>query len=106
MTQKTFDFDVEYKPSPPFQRHSDTSYGAAESIVEPSGRLRDLVYGCIHEAGLLGCTDEEVQIALDMNPSTQRPRRVELVKDGMVRDSGRVRQTRSGRNAVVWVLCR
>ena len=104
MPQKTFDFDIEYKPSPPFQRHSETSHEAAEAIAHPSARLRHLVYECIRDSQQQGLTDEEVQLALDMNPSTERPRRVELVNAGLVRASGRVRPTRSGRNAVVWVL--
>jgi hypothetical protein len=37
-----------------------------------------------------------------MNPSTQRPRRVELVEGGWVEDSGERRPTRSGMDAVVW----
>lgn len=57
-----------------------------------------------HIARTGGATDEEMQQALDMNPSTQRPRRVELVDDGWVEDSGRTRKTPSGRDAVVWVL--
>lgn len=39
-----------------------------------------------------------------MNPSTERPRRVELVENGLVEDSGRVRQTDSKTEAVVWIV--
>ncbi len=49
-----------------------------------------------------GGTDEEVQQELGLNGSSQRPRRSELVKAGLVEDSGRVRPTTSGRCAVVW----
>ena len=50
-----------------------------------------------------GMTDEEIQDALRMNPSTQRPRRVELVEGGWIVDSQRRRRTRARRDAVVWV---
>lgn len=48
-----------------------------------------------------GLTDEEMQARLGMNPSTQRPRRIELAKAGMIQKAG-VRKTASGRNADVW----
>jgi hypothetical protein len=48
-----------------------------------------------------GLTDEEQQAALKMNPSTQRPRRVELVRRGLVAEFG-TRRTSSGRMATVW----
>jgi hypothetical protein len=51
-----------------------------------------------------GGTDEELQDALGMNPNTQRPRRIELVERGLVRDSGRTRKTKSGRRATVWEI--
>jgi hypothetical protein len=49
-----------------------------------------------------GLTDEQMQTYLGMNPSTQRPRRIELVRSGLVVDSGFKRPTRSGRDATVW----
>jgi DNA-binding IclR family transcriptional regulator len=48
-----------------------------------------------------GLTDEEMQRRLGMNPSTQRPRRIELARRGMVVEAG-TRKTASGRNASVW----
>jgi hypothetical protein len=48
-----------------------------------------------------GMTDEEQQAALAMNPSTQRPRRIELVRRGLVVEAG-TRKTSSGRMAAVW----
>lgn len=90
------------QPTLPFQPHSDTSREAAESI--DANTLRERVHRYIREQGPFGATDDEVQYELDMNPSTQRPRRIELVQQGRVRDSGRKRKTRSGRNATVWVV--
>ncbi len=47
-------------------------------------------------------TDQEIQEVLELDPSTERPRRVELVRMFLVRDSGLRRLTRSGRHATVW----
>ena len=86
--------------SAPHQPHSETSREAAEEIRPVAGELRKAVFVYIKQHG--GATDEEVQKALEMSPNTQRPRRVELVDRGMVRDSGQKRRTKSGRKAVVW----
>ena len=48
-----------------------------------------------------GLTDEEMQLRLGMNPSTQRPRRIELMRMGLVQRAG-TRRTSSGRSADVW----
>jgi hypothetical protein len=48
-----------------------------------------------------GLTDEEQQRLLEMNPSTQRPRRIELARRGLVVEAG-TRRTASGRMATVW----
>ena len=107
MPQRSMDFELDGlvdRANPPFQGHSVTSRQAAESIAKPSRTLKAKVHFFISIRGRDGCTDEEIQTALGMNPSTQRPRRVELVRDGVVKDSGKQRKTRSGRNAVVWVI--
>jgi|SaaInlLV_10m_DNA_2_1039722.scaffolds.fasta_scaffold09822_3 hypothetical protein len=89
--------------SPPFVKGSDTSKDAAGAIKASAGVLRAQVLRFIEDAGNDGATDEEIQTALDMNPSTERPRRGELVTQGAVKDSGVRRPTRSGRQAGVWV---
>jgi hypothetical protein len=48
-----------------------------------------------------GLTDEEMARRLGMNPSTQRPRRIELARRGLVVKCG-TRRTASGRMADVW----
>jgi hypothetical protein len=85
------------------QQHSDTSVAAGVSIAPAACKMRALVLAWIETTGATGATDEEIQEALAMNPSTQRPRRGELVERGWVADSGRCRNTRSGRGATVWV---
>lgn len=87
---------------PPAQHHSLTSIAAAASIIGGAARSRRRVYELLFSYG--GLTDEEIQEALRMNPSTERPRRIELVELLLVRDSGLRRKTRSGRSAVVWEI--
>jgi hypothetical protein len=91
-----------YLPPVPFVRTSDTSVQAAEEAAEaaPTQRQRVLDELAAYSEGL---TDEELQMALPMNPSTERPRRIELVRMGLVADSGRTRRTMAGRQATVWV---
>jgi len=89
-------------PVAAFQRHSPTSKEAAEAIEPKAGTLRAKVLAFIRRQSRHGATDEEIQDALRMNPSTQRPRRVELVEQKLRAGSG-TRPTRSGRAAVVWV---
>ncbi len=88
----------------PYVPHSETSRMAAAEAESSASTLRALVYRTILEAGATGCTDEELQGALSMNPSTQRPRRIELVHRRLVLDSGERRKTRAGRWATVWVV--
>lgn len=86
---------------PKYQAHSDTSFAAAEQIKPDASTLRGKIYELLCNSP--GMTDEEQQDATGMNPSTQRPRRIELVERGLVRDSGITRETKSGRKAVVWI---
>lgn len=80
-----------------------TSIAAAESMRPHVQTLRRKVCEFIAQAGAKGCTDEEIQIGLDMNPSTERPRRGEIWAFGLITDSmGEKRATKSGRSAVVW----
>jgi hypothetical protein len=81
---------------------SPTSRAAAAKIEPRRNNLQAIVYAYI-AACSAGATDEEIQEGTGMNPSTQRPRRNELVEQGLIVDSGRTRPTRSGRAAVVWV---
>jgi hypothetical protein len=89
----------------PAVRGSATSRAAAVSLPQATrNAMQERVYrflcACPH-----GATDEEMQQRLAMNPSTQRPRRIELVKQGLVAEGG-TRKTQSGRNAVVWLAVR
>lgn len=89
---------------PPSQAHSPTSKAAAIAIKPARQTLQARVLDLIRAAGYAGLTDEQIITILNMNPSTERPRRIELQEAGKIVDSGRTRKTRSGRNAVVWVI--
>jgi len=90
--------------SAPFQQHSATSRAAAIEISKKLNPLQLAVLAFVVQRGALGATDEEIQNGLTMNPSTQRPRRIELERKGLVADSGTTRKTKAGRPAVVWVV--
>lgn len=103
MPSRQLDLFIDRPPEPPYQSHSATSAEAAQAIEPRAETLRKAVLDLLRKCGDVGATDEEIQDTLAMNPSTQRPRRIECVELGLVRDSGRTRPTRSGRQAVVWI---
>lgn len=88
-------------PGAPFIAGSPTSHAAAEEIKPTAQNLRERVFACIadHPYGL---NDEEIAELLRMNPSTERPRRIELQRSGRIRQDG-TRMTKSGRQGVAWV---
>jgi hypothetical protein len=94
------------EPGVPYQKHSPTSKAAAHDISGQAHNLREVVFNFIDRMGARGATDDEIEVGLQISPSTVRPRRVELVEAGKVVDSGRTRPTRSGRQAVVWIARR
>jgi len=94
-----------YGGTPPHVAGSDTSEEAAKEIEPKVGRLHWTLVAALERGGS-GMTDEQMQEACDMEQSTQRPRRVELVASGMVCDSGERRRTRAHRWAVVWQIHR
>lgn len=85
--------------------HGDTAQAAAKAIKLRSGTQRAAVLLELFEAnvsGRSGMCDEELQFALEMGASSERPRRVELVRMGYVEDSTVRTRTTSGQEAVVW----
>lgn len=72
-------------------------------MADAATTIRETVFDDIDNQGPDGATDEEIQKRLKLNPSTERPRRVELVDALRVFESGYERQTCSGRWAGVWV---
>ena len=87
---------------PPCVRTSATSREAADALdAKRLNALHRQVLASLRSRGDLGATDEEMQLGIPMAPSTQRPRRVELARRGLLVDAG-TRKTSSGRNACVW----
>ena len=92
--QGYIDFDA------PAQRHSPTSVEAAKS--QTSGKResdRQTILFALEENGPM--TDEELVACTGIGANTVRPRRVELVRDGLVKAAGEGR-TLSGKRAVKW----
>lgn len=90
----------------PAHRHAgDTENAAAASASLVSGKTRRVVLKAFirrasEDGG--GYTDEELAKATGLRHYTAAPRRGELVKLGLVVDSGIRRPTTSGHNAIVW----
>lgn len=85
---------------PPFQRHSETSREAAISVYgEVRNTQQSRLYDYLLNHG--PATDETCAAMLDMNPSAERPRRIELVEKGLVEACG-TGITKSGRKAQLW----
>lgn len=84
-------------PPPPYQKHSDTSKAASDQIAPVAGRCKALVYEYI-VAAPNPVSDEEGAVALNMNPSTYRPRRIDLEREELICKVLQV-TTASGRKA-------
>jgi hypothetical protein len=86
-----------------------TSHQAAAAITaERLTQVQQLVVDQLRTHGPM--TDEQllrsiaVDTGRDFAPSTIKTRRSELVAAGVVVDTSEIRQTRFGRNAIVWAL--
>ena len=93
---------VPVRPAPAVES-SPTSVAAARLIEgSPRHAARVAVFQAI-AASTDGLTDERGIEITGLSESTYRPRRLELMGDGAVRNSGKTRLTKRGRDAVVWV---
>lgn len=88
-------------PAEPETEHS-TSREAADSMETHATNLRAKVLALIEGAGVLGMTDDEIEVSTGLRHQTASARRRELVLKGLIEPNGR-RKTRSGRWAKVWV---
>ena len=82
--------------------HPITSKSSQAKTKTISGKARKMVYEYLLLCKQRGATDEEIQKGCGLNPSTERPRRIELVEMGLAEPSGMTRKTSSNRNAIVW----
>ena len=85
----------------PYVATSPTSKAAAEEIEPQVVNLKERVFDEIKCCQ--PCTDEMISEHTGLNPSTARPRRVELVRAGRVVQVGEGK-TSSGRRAALWGL--
>lgn len=86
-----------------FIKHSPESQAAAEAAAPIAGTKRWAVLQFIAAQGIYGATDDEIQVGLGMNPSTERPRRIELYEGRFIVKLRTTRPTRGGRQAAVWL---
>lgn len=80
-----------------------TSVAAKVGNAAAAAAQRARVLEALRDAGGAGLTDDEMQDRLRMSGNTQRPRRGELEREGLVISTEMKRPTRSGRLAVVWM---
>lgn len=78
----------------------DTSIEAAGAMT--NARAESIRLSVLTELRLRPQTDQELAERLGVSGNTIRPRRIELVESGMVRDSGERRLTKAKRKAIVW----
>lgn len=87
------------KSHPIYKGMTQTSFEAFEAAKPWAGNARERVFQALLKNGPM--TDEEIQAFLAMNPSTERPRRIELESEGRVVACG-LSTTKAGRKALLW----
>ena len=81
----------------------ETSQAAARRALGRSGSQRNAIYQEIKSRGSDGMTCDEICEYFQMLVQSATPAINTLANDGWLEDSGRRRNTRSGREAIVWV---
>lgn len=81
-----------------------TSVMAALLTLPRTRTRRMAVLEAIAWAGEEGRTDDELILEMGIPHQSVGPRRLELVESGWIEDSTRRRKTRTGADAIVWVL--
>ena len=75
-----------------------TSRQAAEQVIDKITDIQQKVLNYAQDRGYTGFTDEQLNIYFNTHKSTYRSRRAELVKKGLIVDSGKTRD-----KMTVWV---
>lgn len=89
--------------TPVGRNHPETSHQAADAIAPVAGKLQQAVYAFAVSRGDYGFTDAEMFDRWpDKAENSLRPRRIELVAAGWLKDSGQRRPNSRGRSCVVW----
>jgi len=94
-----------HKASAPYEKESETSYAAAQSVLPTVGTVRNRVYITIFNSGTHGLTDEEVETATGLKHQTASARRRELWQAGLIGTESE-RYNTTGRLAQVWKVAR
>ena len=85
--------------------YKDTSREAWKKSAQRASGMQSKILVFLGDKGAFGGTDEEMDIAFDTATTrSNRPTRLALVEEGMVRDSGGRRMTASLSKAIVWEL--
>lgn len=92
-----------YGGHPPYQKKSETSREAADSVAGIAPSVREQVFECIKMAGRAGRTNSEIVADEGLLLQSVCGRVAELREAGRVRDSGEKRLTPTGRRATVWI---
>ncbi len=90
-------------PSSPGHRGVETSVAAADELAPKLGRLQAMVSGAIRGAGENGLTADECCDVLELDRWTVQPRTSELKVKGLIKDSGKRRKNKTGKQAIVWI---
>lgn len=84
-------------------RTRQTSRQAYAESIPNVQRLQKLILGHVTRLSATGATCDEIEVALNLRHQTASARINELVEKKYLVDSGKVRKTRSGNNAIVWL---
>jgi len=88
----------------PYQKSSDTSKEAADSMKDHLSRLENAVLDAI-KGTIFGMNCWEVEQAVHISRACSSARLNGLVNKGLIYDTGIRRQTDTGRRAVVYKIC-
>lgn len=92
-------------PDGPGHRGVPTSVAAAGSLAPSYLKgSKLLIVALLHDRGENGATYDEIVAECGLPTPTVCGRMVELVRAGLVKNSGRTRNTASGRQARIYVL--
>ncbi|MCH9682616.1 MAG: hypothetical protein K0V04_14365 [Deltaproteobacteria bacterium] len=99
--RELFDVGGQAVYEPPAARRCPTSVAAADRIRVPAKTYLGRVLEALRDGPK---TDDQLCEYTGLRDNSVRPRRIDLVRRGLVENSGAVRLTRSGREAIVWRL--
>jgi len=86
-------------PKEPGYQMRETSYAAAKKVKPTAKTLRDSVHNILKSKAM---TADEVAAVMRESVLSIRPRVTELMRQGLIEDSGVRRENESGKKATVW----